>query len=826
MESRGRLIQAKIAAPLLATRGFRALGFVRLGDYTRERLGVSPRTIEEDARVAVALDDLPKLAAAFLAGAITWTHLRLLTGIATSADEAQWLRHALSMTTRDLEALVHLRRVQMRAPFASRETDARGPIDANRPSDETGIAKAPNGVQSEGAEPGRRWTMRLSRTGRRLWRQARELAERLAGSRLSEAQVLELIAAETMAGPNACASPDGPVETPAESPPPGEAAILAFLASHGCAEGFPWLAAAERDSSGSSSMDSLLDGLADADAFELDRRLCEIRCALQRLDFDLGVGLRALVDSRAYRDLGFATFRLYVAARLGICASKASSLLSLERRSGRGASALRGAYRDGAVTLMAAHTILPLMGGDHDSDWIARASAVTLRRLEDEVTWALTRIDVGPDRRCPAPPPIDLDVRAETFASLRREEVLMRAHGPAAEETQGTTTEDSAPTPGSADDDKVQMRAQDAGQETQGTTTDDSAPTPGSADDDKVQMRAQDTAEEAQGSTRDAAAPAPGSVDDDKVRMRAQDASATEGEGSAAAEPSGDDDIQRHARDSAATGGQGDRPEVELAFWVPDSIAALAEEAMLAVRQGCEPRWRAFERMVALVILEWLSVPRHRDPIFERDGWRCSVPACTSRRHLHDHHRRFRSLGGGNEPANRTSVCAAHHLHGIHAGNIHARGTAPDGITWELGCRPGHQPLIRTLGDYNLSPVDQDAGSHDPGPRARDDGPRPRDPDPGPHDTDPCPHDGGPLLRDADPGSRDTELAPRDDSPAPCDQQSTSRRHDPDPTSGHEALSPRDHQNPDHRHDPGLTSSDDAPVPRHLDPINPARQPA
>src|SRR5881409_2577129 len=48
---------------------------------------------------------------------------------------------------------------------------------------------------------------------------------------------------------------------------------------------------------------------------------------------------------------------------------------------------------------------------------------------------------------------------------------------------------------------------------------------------------------------------------------------------------------------------------------------------------------------------------------------------------------------------NRVTVCAGHHLHGIHAGRIRAWGAAPDRITWELGVRPGRPPLLRLEGD-------------------------------------------------------------------------------------------------------------------------------
>jgi hypothetical protein len=68
----------------------------------------------------------------------------------------------------------------------------------------------------------------------------------------------------------------------------------------------------------------------------------------------------------------------------------------------------------------------------------------------------------------------------------------------------------------------------------------------------------------------------------------------------------------------------------------------------------------------------------------ERDRGFCQVPGC-SRAAAHAHHVTFRSRGGGDEPENLVSVCAAHHLHGIHRGWIRVSGTAPDGLRWEVG---------------------------------------------------------------------------------------------------------------------------------------------
>jgi hypothetical protein len=94
---------------------------------------------------------------------------------------------------------------------------------------------------------------------------------------------------------------------------------------------------------------------------------------------------------------------------------------------------------------------------------------------------------------------------------------------------------------------------------------------------------------------------------------------------------------------------------------------------------------------------------RHR--VFARGGWRCAAPGCTSMRNLHDHHVRFRSAGGSDAPENRVTLCAFHHLRSVHAGRLRCTGRAPDGITWQLGIRPGARPLLSNRsGDVRILP--------------------------------------------------------------------------------------------------------------------------
>jgi hypothetical protein len=61
---------------------------------------------------------------------------------------------------------------------------------------------------------------------------------------------------------------------------------------------------------------------------------------------------------------------------------------------------------------------------------------------------------------------------------------------------------------------------------------------------------------------------------------------------------------------------------------------------------------------------------------------------------LHDHHIRFRSAQGSDEPDNRVTLCAFHHLRGVHAARLRCVGRAPDRLTWQMGIRPGAAPLV------------------------------------------------------------------------------------------------------------------------------------
>src|SRR5262245_51206816 len=77
-EARCRIVLGRLAHGFLRRRAHHELGFGRLGDYSRERLGVSARELQSLAIVCARLERLPRLRAAFAEGVVGWAQLRLL----------------------------------------------------------------------------------------------------------------------------------------------------------------------------------------------------------------------------------------------------------------------------------------------------------------------------------------------------------------------------------------------------------------------------------------------------------------------------------------------------------------------------------------------------------------------------------------------------------------------------------------------------------------------------------------------------------------------------------------------------------------------------
>jgi hypothetical protein len=365
---------------------------------------------------------------------------------------------------------------------------------------------------------------------------------------------------------------------------------------------------------------------------------------LRTIEPRIGRLLRVVVDQRIYRSFGYPTFADYVRERLGISARKAWGLLKVEKATVRSAE-FDDAYRDGRLSWVRALSLLPVLDRQNAPAWIARAESVTVRRLNDEVEWVLTARDVFGSTVSLAPPPIDSPLRSPVRVTPPEQRRGLASAARVQIRAHGV---DSAEAVGECQ--FVSTSPADLGS----PYAPGSPPVPGSP-------------------------PAPAAAP--------------------ILESPPTSDPQPTPRSQPIL----EVSDAEIRFTGPASVVALLRDVLDAFAEASEPRWTALERLLRHVITYWESTPRHPDPVFARDRWRCTVPACSARRNLHDHHIRFRSRGGDNARDNRTTVCAAHHLHGIHDGTIQASGTAPNAIEWQLGVRPGTTPFSTFIGDRYAS---------------------------------------------------------------------------------------------------------------------------
>jgi hypothetical protein len=365
-KARGRTVLGRLAAALLRL-GVQPLGFARLDDYARERLGMSGRELQSLASVVTRLGRLPRIQAAFRDGALSWAQVRLLVRVATAETEAEWLQRARGRTTRALEAFVRP---------AARGAEA-----------------------DDDAEPAMHFRLRCARRVRRLWSETVELARCVAGARLTQAHAAEAIAAEGLSAARATADAWPSLDAPPPPPPDSDEVPASHVDWTAVREALPV------------DVEALAERLVGLDQFALDERLCAAVHALQQIDWQSGRLLRIFFDRRLHRAFGFRSAARYVRERLGISARKARALVAVERKTWE-APAFGDAYRAGTLSAVRALTLLPVVRETTAAAWVTRAREVTVRRLADEVEWALVTGE-------PAPPAPD--------ASLALTERQMRA---------------------------------------------------------------------------------------------------------------------------------------------------------------------------------------------------------------------------------------------------------------------------------------------------------------------------------------------------------------------------------------------------------------
>jgi len=428
-----RRVVAAIAGRLFATRAWQRLGYARSADYAAERAGVSARRLQELAHVDTALAGLPRIDAALACGELPWTKGRLLCRVATAGDEGHWLEAAGNLSSQALAREVravdgralengggdpvaddadpeswrretvqlrclpgvkgkwfHARQLARRVagenlpPWTCAEymaaevlsalgleveneeeekAEARAEFGAPAGSSEAAAASHPGGEAVGGVsrgEPGAGCTVSSS-AGLDSAARIAPLWQRPAGA---ESVAPPLRDAEA---PSACAEPRAAEATSASPSLPSLPPAAAFL-------------------------EPLVANLASADAFELDARLRRALRLEQRQLARLGPLLLAVASERSFRDLGYRGLDAYARERLGMAPSKARALLRLERIA-QLVPAFGEAWRGGRLSWTQAEALAPLLKLDParpwQAAWLARARAVSVRRLRDDVDWAI-----------------------------------------------------------------------------------------------------------------------------------------------------------------------------------------------------------------------------------------------------------------------------------------------------------------------------------------------------------------------------------------------------------------------------------------------------
>jgi hypothetical protein len=366
-DARLRRALARIAGFVVACRAWEPLGYVRAGDYARERAGMSGRELLDLAAVDARLAELPRIEAAFVAGEISWTKARLLCRAATPDDEGEWLAAAARMSAARLAREV-------------RAIDVRGlEVPA---TDESGAPE----------EPRQRIRIRCARWTLASWGNVCRLARRMHGAHVSEAEVAEAVAAEVVSAL--------PLEVDPESLP--MAAEVRRARRQAAGEDAPVLpppGGVEPGAVRAPFLDALVEGLATATPRELDARLRRAAALERSFLARLGPPLLELAATRAYRNVGCRSFDQYARERLGMAPRKARTLLRVERAC-QVSVHLRTAWRAGALTLAQAQTLVSLFTLDRSMPWqeawIARAGQVTLRRLCDDVDAVIASGNLDP----------------------------------------------------------------------------------------------------------------------------------------------------------------------------------------------------------------------------------------------------------------------------------------------------------------------------------------------------------------------------------------------------------------------------------------------
>jgi hypothetical protein len=703
---------ARAAAVFVRGRTWHSFGFARLDDHARERFGRSGRWVRDLAALGETLSSLPGLATA-LAGDDGRPPLgrvaALLVGrAATPASLGAWISHARSIPVRDLRAAVRQARASgtvWPAGDSPAGDPPEDPAPAEGPPEDPSPASASSAVTPpEEDDAPDRSIVRLPVPAPVLaaFDEAVDLYRAVEGTRASVTSFIEALVAEASAGgpllPEApgiesagvgAVIPGAPNADPVTGasrpriPPSGgfagdpdrvslrsglDAAIVesALARSTGCWNHLPASSPASWALALAGTSLARLEGLSrstgNGSPAELDARIRALILLENELEARLGRLLAEMAERGAWPRLRFAGVGHYAEQRLGLSRTSAEDRARAARALRR-FPLLRAAYEEGRLGLELTLLVLRILGdgpADHSTEaaWLARAEEATVKRLRDEArALARRRFNVetgragrfGDDGPFGGAGPSGDPGRSESgspracaghhrplddavwHASLRRE-------------------------PGTARRRIIYLGRLAAGW----------SESPGALPGPDVFLRLR--------LPDDLAADFVGAIEAARLELS----------GRADAVPWDAPWPEADPAPSVAAARTFSTRSRRVPAWV-GLLALLEDFARTWDPVGDEAAaGRAAPRASGAAAAR--ATPRRPgDAVYIRDGWRCTAPACTSMRNLEDHHIRYRSRGGSDNPSNRTCLCRFHHQRGEHGGLASCTGSAPLGITWRLG---------------------------------------------------------------------------------------------------------------------------------------------
>jgi hypothetical protein len=753
----GAVIERRLGPGLLALSArhlYRRLGFVRLGDYLTERLGMSLRRCQSILRLERALRDLPVVAAAFDAGALPPSKVRVVASAATPDTQELWLARAQRLTVRDLEAAARAARPAKRLEEtdpASREAGGDGVVPAGldvgpdepasaapgepasaqpdepapaAPAAPTLAALAPAapdaatdtapgaftdiapedepGVLISFAAPGRAFA---------VWHWALEFVRRVAGRQEPAWSCAEYLAAEFLSGcpdtEEAAAHASAPPIDRAGSDPAPTSGPVRRPSRCAISDEEVWAraVAAVRDAlrplGTAADPESILSTPPVAGSGAPPEPILSTPPAIapeappEPIPPGPPPATPEASDPNPWdldgRLRGFLRFRQSLAWRQG---RLLAAVAALDLYRDLGYDSLGDWCR--CVLGMSPRRARYLVSLDRRLDRLPLVADAYRRGL---VSWCHARLLVrvarhGTESRW---------VRYARQVTVRRLEDVVTAYAVTAADPalggQDRTSQDGAPLP-------------------------PTEPLPGNLRSSPTETRRPPDPQPARHTFAppDGTSAVPGDAlaSPGDALASSGDALASPGDVPVAPDPHADA-THGAATQGATTQGAARHtfaPEPcahRIAFWAPLDVAAVWRSALRACRRTRGPHLRDWECLLIFIIemrdawqphenAEW----RRRYRVLERDGWRCRAPGCTSRSHLNAHHVEFRSRCGGDEMANLVTLCVGHHQAGVHENRIRCYGRAPDAIWWELGIRPDAPPLVRYFGERIVGAVESD----------------------------------------------------------------------------------------------------------------------